>query len=209
MKTLRILLLALALLPFFSSGQTRHLQHHATTTVTSQKNDSLVRGVSFAAFRQSVTVFMDSSKIKLAQRAWSLWKLERWKTLERFFTADSLNGGWPPNSGAASLQIVTLTAGTRIDRYGGYYTADSVFHDKGQFVCKIGVPFPLRALPLSSLKSPYRAYRVVKPIANVKRGIIIPWFNEPGLGIQYQLPYNIDDLKNGGYIVQISSKPPK
>jgi hypothetical protein len=49
---------------------------------------------------------------------------------------------------------------------------------------------------------------VIKAIANIKMGEIIPWFNEPGLGVQFEMPVGIDDLKQGGYIVEVSSIPP-
>ncbi|MDR3697478.1 TNT domain-containing protein [Mucilaginibacter sp.] len=206
MKTLKIFVLAALLLPFAAKAQTIRAQKH-------HPGDSLVRGVSYKAFQASVTLFLDSAKKPLLDSSWNLWKAEKWAALEHFFTIDSLNGGWPPNSGALSLRIVKLDSGVLIDRYGGYYVVDSikhdsVFHDRGKFVCFKGVPFPKRALPQSALKSPYRLYRVIKAIADIKRGGIIPWFNEPGLGIQFEMPVNIDALKQGGYIVEVSSKPP-
>jgi hypothetical protein len=213
MKTVRIFLFAFLLLPFLPKAQTPQLNGLSNTSSHLQKKDSLVRGVSFEVFKQSVKAFLDSTKKPLLDSSWSLWKAEKWAALEHLFTVDSLNGGWPPNSGALSLKIVTLDSGLLIDRYGGYYVVDSlrhdsVFHDRGKFVCFKGVPFPKRALPQSTLKSPYRLYRIIKVIANIKRGGIIPWFNEPGLGIQFEMPVNIDDLKQGGYIVEVSSKPP-
>ena len=206
MKTLKIFVLASLLLPFMAKAQTLQPQKR-------HPGDSLVRGVSYKAFQASVTIFLDSTKKPLLDSSWNLWKAEKWPALEHLFTADSLNSGWPPNSGALSLRIVQLDSGILIDRYGGYYVVDSVhhdsvFHDRGKFVCFKGVPFPKRALLQSTLKSPYRLYRIIKAIANIKRGGIIPWFNEPGLGTQYEMPVNIDDLKQGGYIVEISSKPP-
>jgi hypothetical protein len=204
MKTLKILLLALLLSPFLSKAQT--LQNDQATYT--QKKDSPVRGVSFEVFRQSVAIFLDNAQKALLDSSWQLWKAEKWAALEHFFIADSLNSDWPPNSGAVSLKIVTLDSGMLVDRYGGYYLADSVFHDYGKFVSFKGVPFPQRALPPNTLKSPYRLYRIIKAIANIKLGEIIPWFNEPGLGIQFEMPVSIDDLKQGGYIVEVSSKPP-
>jgi len=208
MKTLKILLLALLLLPFLSKAQTPPQNYRATHSSYTNKKDSHVRGVSFEAFRQSVTAFLDSAQKALLDSSWQLWKTEKWAALEHFFITDSLNSGWPPNSGAVSLKIVTLDSGMLVDRYGGYYLADSVFHDQGKFVSFKGVPFPERALPQSTLKSPYRLYRIIKAIANIKMGEIIPWFNEPGLGIQFEMPVSIDDLKQGGYIVEVSRKPP-
>jgi len=203
MKTIKLLAFILLLLPLLLRAQTIH----------QQKRDGLVRGVSFEVFKQSVKAFSDSTKKLLLDSSWSLWRAEKWAALEQLFTTDSLNSGWPPNSGAISLKIVQLDSGKLIDRYGGYYvvdsaTHDSTFHDRGKFVCFKGVPFAKRALPLSALKSPYRLYRIVKAIAAVKEGGVIPWFNEPGLGTQFEMPLNIDDLKSGGYIVEVSSKPP-
>jgi len=209
MKTIRILLLAV-LLPFAVNAQTAQSKkahkHVDGSGREHQKNDSLVRGVSFSVFVASVADFADSTKKPLAKTAWQLWKNEKWAELEQFFSTNNLNGGWPPNRGALSLKMITLQAGLLVDRYGGYYDADSVFQDKGTFVSFVGVPFPKRALPDKTLQSPYRVYKIVKPIDSVKRGQIIPWFDKPGLGTQYELPYNINDLKKGGYIAEQKDK---
>lgn len=207
MKTVRILLLAV-MLPFLLKAQTELPQkpHKHIAHSLNAKNDSLVRGVSFSYFEKSVPDFSDSTKKTLAKTAWKLWKQEKWNELEQFFTTNNLNGGWPPNRGATSLKIVTLKAGMLVDRYGGYYDADSVFQDKGMFVSPAGIPFAQRALPAKTLSSPYRVYKIVKPITDVKKGGIIPWFNQPGLGIQYELPYNINDLKKGGYLAEEKDK---
>ena len=206
MKTIRILLLAV-MLPFLLKAQTElPSKPHKHAHSVNAKNDTLVRGVSFSVFEKSVSDFSDSTKKPLAKTAWKLWKHERWAELQQFFTANNLNGGWPPNRGALSLKIVTLQSGLLVDRYGGYFDADSVFQDKGTFVSFIDVPFPKRALPDKTLTSPYRVYKIIKPIADVKKGQIIPWFNKPGLGIQYELPYNINDLKKGGYLAEQKDK---
>lgn len=199
MKPVKVLLLAVLLIPFLSRAQ-------QLTAVTSTGNNSvkaekaLVRGVSFEDFKSSVTDFADAAKEPLAQQAWNLWKTEQWAELEKFFTDNNLNGGWPPNRGAVNLKIVTLKQGLVIDRYGGYYDTDSVFQDKGTFVSAKDVPFAKRALPDKTLNSPYRVYKITKPIANVREGKIIPWFGKEGLGIQYELPYTVNDLKKEGYL---------
>lgn len=207
MKTVRILLLAV-MLPFLLKAQTELSQkpHKHIAHSLNAKNDSLVRGVSFSYFEQSVPDFSDSTKKAFAITAWKLWKQEKWSELEQFFITNNLNGGWPPNRGATSLKIVTLKAGMLVDRYGGYYDADSVFQDKGTFVSPAGIPFAQRALPAKTLSLPYRVYKIVKPITVVKRGGIIPWFNQPGLGTQFELPYNINDLKKGGYLAEEKDK---
>jgi hypothetical protein len=103
MKTVRILLLAVMLLPFLSKAQTELPQkphkHIAHSLKAHAKNDSLVRGVSFSVFERSVPDFSDSTKRSLAKTAWKLWKNERWSELEQFFSANNLNGGWPPKPG--------------------------------------------------------------------------------------------------------------
>ncbi|WP_183563909.1 TNT domain-containing protein [Mucilaginibacter sp. SP1R1] len=202
MKTIRVLLLAVLLVPFLSQAQqsTNHHHHGAGSTKHHGKGNGLIRGVSHTDFTASVADFADSTKKALADTAWKLWKDEKWNALEQFFTTNNLNGGWPPNRGAVSLKIVVLKAGLEIDRYGGYYDADSVFQDKGTFVSLKSVPFPQRALPDKTLKSPYRVYKILKAIPNVREGQIIPWFGKVGLGIQDELPYTVNDLKKQGYL---------
>ena len=205
MKTAKILLLAFWILPVYAFFQ----NDKADQAASPLKKDSLVRGVSYEAFRRSVNDFyMDSTRKPLLDSSWQLWKAEKWSILEHFFDVDNLNGEWPPIGGAVSLQTVTLDSGVLIDRYGGYFYPDTVFHDSGRFVCRKGVPFAQRALRQSALTSPYRLYRIVKAIPHINMGQIIPWFNEPGLGTQFELPLTIDDLKKSGYIVEISRTPP-
>ena len=44
--------------------------------------------------------------------------------------------------------------------------------------------------------------RLLKPI-NVKAGEIVPWFDEPGGGIQYLLPDTVDELLDAGVLRRI------
>ncbi|MDN3547483.1 TNT domain-containing protein [Mucilaginibacter aquaedulcis] len=201
MKSIKVLLIAALFMPFLATAQQKNSAHHHSGNLKHHKSaDGLVRGVSFDVFKSSVSDFADSTKKALADTAWALWRDEKWDGLEKFFTANNLNGGWPPNRGAVNLKIVVLKAGVLIDRYGGYFDADSVFQDKGTFVSLTDVPFPQRALPDKTLSSPYRVYKIVKPITNVKEGKIIPWFGKPGLGVQDELPYTVNDLKKEGYL---------
>ncbi|MGN8071632.1 TNT domain-containing protein [Mucilaginibacter sp. SG564] len=204
MKQIRLLLLAVFLMPFLAQAQVAK-KHPAQQAKVPAKN-AKVRGISYDDFVKSVSDFADSTKKPLADTAWMLWKQEKWAKLEQFFTANSLNGGWPPNRGAVDLKVITLPAGILIDRYGGYFDADSVFQDRGTFVSRTGVPFPKRALPDKTLNSPYRVYKIIKPIPNVRRGVIIPWFGKPGLGVQFETPYIINDLKKEGYIKEQKTK---
>ena len=67
-------------------------------------------------------------------------------------------------------------------------------------LAKAGEPFENRALPLDTLKKPYKQYEVIKPIPEVQAGQAIPWFGQTGKGLQYELPLSIDDLVAKGYL---------
>ena len=84
--------------------------------------------------------------------------------------------------------------------------ANGNFTDEfGFFSSPAGESFGSRALPADYQNTkPYRKYKIIKEIPNVKQGRAAPWFNQPGLGIQYQLPLSIDDLLNAGYIILIN-----
>ncbi|WP_416679669.1 TNT domain-containing protein [Acinetobacter gerneri] len=56
------------------------------------------------------------------------------------------------------------------------------------------MPFENRALPSSSLNKPYTQYEVVQPIQPVAESKILPWFGQPGQGIQYKLPKTVEEL---------------
>ena len=163
----------------------------------------LVRGVSKTDFMSSVTEF--ASNTALAEQAWTHFKNENWNLLEDLFKNNNLNGGWPPNRGFISTEIVELPVNMEFDRYGGYIS-NGVFKDNGSFVAPINLPFPERALPASALDKPYNKYKVIKPIPGVTKGPAIPWFNQTGLGLQYEFPqnYGIDFLLENGYIQKIN-----
>lgn len=197
MKTLKILILSVLFMPFLATAQTKTLKHKHPGT---GQHKLAVRGVTFEDFKSSVADFADSSKLPLADTAWIFFKAEKWAKLEKFFNDYKLNGGWPPNRGAVNLVIVTLPKGVLIDRYGGYTDDAGAFQDKGTFVSPKGVPFPKRALPDNTLTKPYKIYKILKAITKVRQGKIIPWFGKPGLGIQYEVTYTVNDLKQQGYL---------
>jgi hypothetical protein len=77
-----------------------------------------------------------------------------------------------------------LTAGTRIDRYG---------YPGGAYLAPARTLFLQRALPPQNLNTPvgtpqsnYHLYCVLMPF-DVEAGPIAPWFEQPGLGLQYKL----------------------
>ncbi len=101
---------------------------------------------------------------------------------------------WPPNRGFLGEPVkITLQPGTRVDRYGS---------ERGTFVASEGTPYKMRALPKGTDKQPYNVYEVVKPI-DALGGKTAPWFDEPGLGTQYELSQSISDLIKGGYLKRV------
>ena len=104
---------------------------------------------------------------------------------------------WPDNNGFADTPSkTTLQPGTRIDRYG---------NNLGKFAAPEGTPFGQRSLPPGAENSAYNTYEVVKPF-DVHSGTTAPWFDQPGGGIQYQLPMSIKDLRNLGYVRIINNQ---
>jgi hypothetical protein len=141
---------------------------------------------------------------KMAEKAYELYKNEEWAALEKMFTDEKLNNGWPPNRGAISTEEIALEPGAKIDRYGGYFDRDTgVFRDKGTFSASASEPFENRALPMDTLNKPYKIYEVQKRIPNVQAGEAIPWFEQPGKGIQYELPRSVEELVAKGYLKEV------
>lgn len=97
---------------------------------------------------------------------------------------------WPENHGFISKDSITLEPGSRIDRFG---------YDSGDFVSPEGTSYKNRAVPPGTINKPYNAYDVVQPI-DVQSGPIASWFNEPGGGLQFQLPDTIENLLSQGKI---------
>lgn len=76
-----------------------------------------------------------------------------------------------------------------------------------------GTPYGQRSLPPTNLpKTPddlsvYHVYRVLKDL-NLVAGPIAPWFEQPGLGIQFYTGDNITikTLLDQGYIKEVNDK---
>jgi|GEM_PF-5188039 len=167
---------------------------------------SLVRGITKSDFIGTVGDFANGAKAQVADQAWTLWKNEDWGALENLFKTNNINVKWPPNRGFIEYTVEPLTVGKEIDRYGGYIdNADGLFKDNGLCASPKGASFESRALPADYLTTkPYKKYKVVKEIPNVKKGAAAPWFNQTGMGTQYELPLGIDKLINEGYIIHIN-----
>ena len=102
---------------------------------------------------------------------------------------------WPPNNGAVpGTEVpITLSPGTRIDRYGhpfGYYTSPT------------DTPFTNRALSSSTDINDYHVYEVLKPI-EAESATIAAWFDEAGGGTQYKLTDRVKNLIDNGSLKEI------
>ncbi|MFP1928789.1 TNT domain-containing protein [Lonsdalea quercina] len=105
-------------------------------------------------------------------------------------------GIWPPNRGAyGPVEKVTLPTGGTVDRYG---------YPGGSFVSPVGVPFTERALPSSyEATKPYFKYEIIKPIPDVPKSKILPWFGQKGTGTQYELPKPVQWYLDNGYMKKV------
>lgn len=99
---------------------------------------------------------------------------------------------WPGNSGfiEGTVERKFLMPGETIDRYG---------FGGGRFVSPAGTPVGARALRPGTENLPFNTYQVVKPF-EVNAGGVQPWFGQPGLGTQYELPVSVNTLLNRGII---------
>ncbi len=88
----------------------------------------------------------------------------------------------------------TLMPGTKINRIGSNPT--------GRYFSPEGATFGEKALPPFMKLQPNSDYIVLKEITT-KEGLIAPWFNEPGMGIQYYTDLTIDELEKGNYVLKI------
>ncbi|BCR96689.1 uncharacterized protein AKAW2_30008S [Aspergillus luchuensis] len=111
---------------------------------------------------------------------------------------------YPPEDGflldtqGSSIQgNVTLPIGQKIDRFGS---------ESGTFLAVLGAPYIERALPPTNLDTEdgffpynYHVYEVLEPLV-VNAGPIASWFEQPGLGTQFDAYDSVIDLIGGGYI---------
>ena len=103
---------------------------------------------------------------------------------------------YPGNSGfAGATERTFLMPGQTIDRYGG--------SGYSRFFSPQGTPDWARALPPGTAGQPLRTFEVVKPF-EVESGTVAPWFNQPGGGLQYRTPVNLDTLLKRGIIKEVT-----
>jgi hypothetical protein len=102
-------------------------------------------------------------------------------------------GGYPPNDGfLGDPETKTLQPGDVVDRYGG-------IKPTSRFLSPEGVSIEQRSLPTNTNLNLYDKYKVMMPFS-VKSGQALPWYGQPGLGIQYKTELPISQLVSGGYL---------
>ena len=85
-----------------------------------------------------------------------------------------------------------IEPGTVLDRYGD--------NNSGRYFSPSGASFGERALPPFMKNKPKTTYIAKKPIPN-KKGLIAPWFDEPGMGIQHFTDMEVKHLVDNGYLI--------
>ena len=127
-----------------------------------------------------------------------MWKAENWSGLNDYIYKNGLNDSFPTAQGFINVEVVSLNVGDSIDRYNSIY---------GQFFAPQGASFGGRSLPATDSTHVYTTYRVTKQIDSVLKGRAIPWYGEPGLGIQYMTKERDIQLLKGGFLVMTDSVP--
>ena len=89
-----------------------------------------------------------------------------------------------------------LSTGYRFDRYG---------YEGGSFTSPVGTPAGMRALAPGTTSKPYNIYEVVNPF-EVQTGYILPWFDQPGFGIQHKFPTSVKGLIESGHIKRVTDE---
>ena len=87
-----------------------------------------------------------------------------------------------------------ILPGTRINRIGSNPT--------GRYFSPEGATFGEKALPPFMKLQPNSDYIVLKEIPT-KEGLVAPWFDEPGMGIQHYTYLTIDELEKGRFLLRL------
>lgn len=104
---------------------------------------------------------------------------------------------WPENDGFAETPYSqTLGAGNWLDRFGSDY---------GYYVCPAGIPYTMRSCAPGTEDRAYSIF-VTKKDTTVQAGMIAPWFDEEGGGMQYLLPDSVMNLIASGNLRRVEQR---
>ncbi|MGV9271189.1 TNT domain-containing protein [Kitasatospora sp. NPDC003701] len=122
------------------------------------------------------------------------------------------HNGFVDNGGNLDMTEVDLTAGKKLDRFGG--------NERGRFLAPGGTPFAQRALPPDSLnggEANYHCFEVQRSF-KVQQGHIAGAFSQPGYGLQQWLDpdlkpndpklktFDVAGLLDAGYLSEHKDK---
>ncbi|RKR76391.1 TNT domain-containing protein [Frondihabitans australicus] len=110
---------------------------------------------------------------------------------------------WPGDNGFVPGTAVpnTVPVGHTLSRITARTGAGGVAN--GEFATLPGTPFSDVAMPPDRLSTAFTTvrYEVVKPLpASVLQGPIAPWFEQPGMGVQYYFEGGINRFVDAGYL---------
>ncbi|RUT46774.1 DUF4237 domain-containing protein [Paenibacillus anaericanus] len=131
-------------------------------------------------------------------------------TEPKYYDQKTGNINWPGENGDPNIngfllgisEDMTLKKGMLIDRYGS---------PVGNFFSPEGIPYEQRALAPHSDYADYYVYKIVQDF-EVEGGIIAPWFDRPGGGLQYIKykpdgdKYSLEELVDLGYLIKVPVK---
>lgn len=103
---------------------------------------------------------------------------------------------YPPNDGAVSgtETTISLKEGDTVGRYGS-------ISDQSVYVTQPGVDPDTLSLPPTTDPSTYQEFLVVKEISQTIQSEVAAWGGSIGGGLQYKLPYSIQELIRKGFMV--------
>ena len=177
------------------------LGQELTSSIKHDRLSKLIfRNVSFEQFKMTF-----KATEKEYQEAFLLWGNKQWKELNEYFISHDLNEGWPPHNGFIESHKVTLKRGVVLDRYD--YNGASLVDGshRGRFASpkkNDGSMFTFQSRALRGDEADYAEFYdlVVLEDISVEQGSIIPWFNQPGQGIQIMFSEDIEELIKKGKI---------
>ena len=184
-----------------TSIEENELGQELTSSIKHNRLSKLIfRNVSFEQFKMTFKATQ-----KEYEEAFLLWGNEQWKELNEYFISHNLNEGWPPYNGFIESHKVTLKRGVVLDRYD--YNGASLVDGshRGRFASPKkngGSMFTFQSRALRGDEADYAEFYdlVVLEDVSVEQGSIIPWFNQPGQGIQIMFSEDIEELIKKGKI---------
>lgn len=132
--------------------------------------------------------------IKSIAKKYGLTYTKGKKGEDRFYSDDG-KPIYPPNNGAVGVEEkTTLLKGTVVSRYGS---------NRGRYTSPDKTTLSKRSLDRETRNdNEFHRFKIVRDIECIK-GVVAPWFNQEGKGIQYKFSKPIEQLIKEGVLVEI------